>query len=219
MQYRKVGNGAGSGWGSQLMKYGLALGFLFLVAGAAVNAQEPRPNDANTYVEATGGNSVLQLRYLASSPWAVTGGSRSDLDYGFLLSENRDIILSSALMFHTNLHLLPGLSIDVGPQGYLALLSAVNKTNVFAVAFGADARYLILPRWGIALYGSAYYSPGVLTFGSAHNLYDFTAGGQVQFTPRLAGVAGYRWLKFTTVAEPDVRVQNELFAGLRWQFQ
>jgi len=202
------------------MKYGLAFGFLFLFAGAAVYAQEPRPNDASTYVEATGGNSVLQLRYLAPSPWAVTGGpSRSDLDYGFLLSEDRDIILSSALMFHTNLHVLPGLSIDVGPQGYLALLSAATKTNVFAVAFGADARYLVLPRWGIAAFGSAYYSPGVLTFGSAHNLYDFSAGAQVQFTPRLAGIAGYRWLKFTTVNEPDVRVENEVFVGLRWQMQ
>jgi hypothetical protein len=199
------------------MKYGLTFGFLFLLAGAAAHAQEPRPNDAGTYVEAAGGNSVVQLRYLGSSPWAATGGgSRSDLDYGFLLSENRDIILSSALMFHTNLHLLPGLSIDVGPQGYLALLSAVNKTNVFAVAFGADARYAVLPSWGLSVFGSAFYSPGVLTFGSAHNLYDFTAGGQIQFTPRLAGLAGYRWLKFTTVAEPDVRVQNEVFAGLRW---
>jgi hypothetical protein len=202
------------------MKHGLTSGFLCLLACSAVHAQEPRPNDASTYVEATGGNSVLQLRYLAPSPWPATGGgTRSDLDYGFLLSENRDIILSSALMFHTNLHLLPGLSIDIGPQGYLALLSAVNKTDVFAVAFGADARYVLLPRWGIAAFGSAYYSPGVLTFGSAHNLYDFTAGAQIQFTPKLAGLAGYRWLKFTTVNEPDVRVQNELFAGLRWRLQ
>ncbi|HEX5462394.1 MAG TPA: YfaZ family outer membrane protein [Steroidobacteraceae bacterium] len=202
------------------MKYGLALGCLLLFAGAGVYAQEPRPDDASTYVEATGGNSVLQLRYLSPSPWAATGGaSRSDLDYGFLLSEDRDIILSSALMFHTNLHLLPGLTIDIGPQGYLALLSAATKTNVFAVAFGADARYLLLPRWGIAAFGSAYYSPGVLTFGSAHNLYDFTAGAQVQFTPRLGGLAGYRWLKFTTVNAPDVRVQNEVFVGLRWQMQ
>ena len=115
---------------ASVMKYGLALGFLFLLASAAVHAQEPRPNDSSTYAEATGGNSVLQLRYLASSPLAATGGSRSDLDYGFLLSENRDIILSSALMFHSNLHLLPGLALDVGPQGYLALLSAVNKTDV-----------------------------------------------------------------------------------------
>jgi hypothetical protein len=202
------------------MKHALAFGFLLLLAGGALHAQEPRPNDANAYIEATGGNSVAQLRYLGPSPWAVTGGpSRSDLDYGFLLSESRDIILSSALMLHTNLHLAPGLSIDIGPKGYLALLSAANKTDVFAVAFGADARYVLLPRWGIAAFGSAFYSPGVLTFGSAHNLYDFTAGAQVEFTPRLAGLAGYRWLKFTTVNEPDVRVQNEVFAGLRWQMQ
>lgn len=203
------------------MKYGLAFGILVLLAGGgALRAQEPRPADTTTAAEATGGNSVVQLRYLASSPWAATGRERSDLDYGFLLSENRDIILSTALMFHTSLDLVPGLTIDVGPQGYLALLSAIRKTDVFAVAFGAAARY-VLPflssRWGIAAFGSAFYSPGVLTFGSAHNLYDFTAGAEVRFTPRLAGLAGYRWLKFTTVGEPDVRVQNEVFAGLRWR--
>lgn len=201
------------------MKYGLAFGFMFLLAGGALHAQEPRPADTTTAIEATGGNSVLQLRYLSPSPWEATGRGSSDLDYGFLLSENRDIIGSAALMFHTNLNLVPGLTIDVGPQGYLALLSGVNKTNVFAVAFGADARYVLLPRWGVAAFGSAFYSPGVLTFGSAHNLYDFTAGAQVQFTPRLAALAGYRWLKFTTVAEPDVRVQNEVFVGLRWRLQ
>lgn len=202
------------------MKYGLAFGLVLLSAGIAAHAQQPRPDNTTTAVEAMGGNSVLQLRYFAPSPWEATGRGRSDLDYGFLLSENRDIIASTALMFHTNLNVLPGLTIDVGPQGYLALLSAAKKTDVFAVAFGADARYLLpflSPRWGIAAFGSAFYSPGVLTFGSAHNLYDFTAGGEIQLTPRLAILAGYRWLKFTTVNEPNVRVQNELFAGLRWE--
>lgn len=200
------------------MKYALTLGLLLLVAGRALHAQEPRPTGVTTAVEAMGGNSVLQLRYLAPSPWETAGG-RSDLDYGFLLSENRDIIASTALMFHTNLDIVPGLTLDVGPQGYLALLSALKKTDVFAVAFGADARYALLPRWGIAAFGSAFYSPGVLTFGSAHNLYDFTAGAEVQFTVRLAGQAGYRWLKFTLVGEPDVRVQNEVFVGLRWRLE
>lgn len=202
------------------MKYSLVSGLLLLSVAGALHAQEPRRTPTTTAVEAMGGNSVVQLRYLSPSPWEVTGRGRSDLDFGFLLSENRDIILSTALMFHTNLDLVPGLTIDVGPQGYLALLSALRKTDVFAVALGADARYILpflSPRWGIAAFGSAFYSPGVLTFGSAHNLYDFTAGAEVQFTPRLAGLAGYRWLKFTTVGEPDVRVQNEVFAGLRWR--
>lgn len=189
---------------------------LMIIPIGVLHAQEPRPAGTSTAVEATAGNSVLQLRYLAPSPLT---GTRSDLDYGFLLSEDRDLIASAALMFHTDLNLVPRLTLEVGGQGYLALLSAVQKTDVFAAAFGANARYLILRRWGVAAFGSAFYSPGVLTFGSAHNLYDITAGGEVRFTPRLTGLAGYRWLKFTTVNEPDVRVQNEVFAGLRWKLE
>jgi len=111
---------------------------------------------------------------------------------------------------------MPRLTFEVGPEGYLADLNAVQKTDVFAVAPGANVRYEIMRRWGLAAFGSAFYSPGVLTFGNADNLYDFTAGGEMRFTPRLVGLAGYRWLKFTTVGEPNVRVGNELFAGLRW---
>jgi hypothetical protein len=199
------------------MKYGLALALLLLIAGGALRAQEPRTPGTNTAVEATAGNSALQLSYLAPSSFTATG--RSDLDYGFLLSQNRNIIGSAALMFHTDLHIVPNLTIDVGPKGYLALLSDVNKTDVFAVAFGADARYVLIPRWGIAAYGAAFYSPTVLTFGSADNVYDFSAGADVRFTPRLSGLAGYRWYKYTTIAEPDIVVQREFFAGLRWRLR
>lgn len=201
------------------MRYGLTLGILLLVAAGALHAQEPRPPDTTTAVEAMGGNDALQLRYLSPSPWVVAGLGRSDLDYGFLLSTKPDIVASTALMFHTDLNVVPGLTIDVGPKGYLALLSALKKTDIFAVSFGVDASYILLPRWGIAVFGSAFYAPGVLTFGSADNVSDFTAGAQVQFTPRLSGLAGYRWLNFTTVGEPNVKVQNEVFVGLRWRLR
>lgn len=200
------------------MKYALALGFLLLLAGGALHAQEPLPPGTNTAVEATAGNSALQLRYLAPSPWDV-GPAGSDFDYGFLLTQNRNVIGSAAMMFHTDLHILPNLTIDVGPQGYLALLSDVNKTDVFAAAFGIDARYLLLPRWGISAFGSGFYSPTVLTFGQADNVYDFSAGADVRFTRRLSGLAGYRWFKITTIAEPDIVVQREVFAGLRWDLR
>jgi hypothetical protein len=197
-------------------KLGAILGFLVLIPAAVLHAQEPRPPGAASFVEAAAGNSVLQLRYLTPS---TILGTRSDLDYGFLFTEDRDLIGSGALMFHTDLNVIPRLTIEVGPQGYLALLAAQQKTDVFAVAFGASARYELLPRWGIAAFGSGFYSPGVLTFGSAHNLYDFTAGAEVRFMPRLTGVGGYRWLKFTTVGEPDIRVQNEVFVGLKWRMR
>lgn len=187
---------------------------LALVAAPQLYAQEPRPADTSA-LDATIGNSVLQLRYLTPSP-VNPAGTHTDLDYGLLLSEGRDIIGSAALMFQTDLHLVPRLTFEVGPQAYVALLDTQQKTDVFALALGGNARYEIIQRWGIAAFGSAFYSPGVLTFGSAHNLYDFTAGGEVRFTPRLIAQAGYRWLKFTLVNQPDEKVQNEVFAGLRW---
>jgi hypothetical protein len=32
-------------------------------------------------------------------------------------------------------------------------------------------------------------------------------------------LGGYRWLKFTLFDQPDEKVANELFAGVRWQFE
>jgi hypothetical protein len=102
------------------------------------------------------------------------------MDYGVSLSESRESVGSTAWMFDTDLNVLPRLAIQVGPRGYLGPLSAQQKTDVFAVALGANVRYDIIPRIGLAAFGSSFYSPEVLTFGSAHNLYDFTAGGEVR---------------------------------------
>lgn len=189
---------------------------LALAAAQQLHAQEPRPPGNASYLGATVGNSVLQLNYLTPSPVNPTA-SISDLDFGLLLSEDRDIIGSAALLFRTDLNLVPGLTLEIGPKAYVALLNAVQKTDVAAIAGGANVRYEIMQHWGLAAFGSAFYSPGVLTFGNAHNLYDFMAGGEVRFTPRLAGQVGYRWLKFTLVGEPNDRVGNEVFAGLRWR--
>lgn len=189
---------------------------LILVAAQQVHAQEPRPVNTTKAVQATIGNKVLQMRYLAPTP---IRGIRGDLDYGVLLTEDREFIASAAMMFDTDLRIIPRLHFEVGPQAYVALLSAQQKTDVFAVAFGANLRYELIRRIGLAAFGSAFYSPGVLTFGSAHNLYDFAAGAEVRFSSRLAGLAGYRWFKFTLVGQPDERVQNELFAGFRWRLE
>jgi hypothetical protein len=110
-------------------------GLTFAAAGQ-LHAQEPRPTGTGRAVDATVGNNVLQLRYLAEAP---ISGVRGDLDYGLLLSESREFIGSAALMFDTDHNLVPRLSFEIGPQVYVALLSAGQKTDVFAVALGANA--------------------------------------------------------------------------------
>ena len=51
-------------------------------------------------------------------------------------------------MFETDLNVLPRLTFQVGPQGYLARFSAQQKTDVFAVAGGANVRYGRIRRIG-----------------------------------------------------------------------
>lgn len=48
-------------------------------------------------------------------------------------------------------------------------------------------------------------------------MYDFTVGAEIRAAGRLYAIGGYRWLKFNLVNEPNDKVSNELFAGVRWQ--
>jgi hypothetical protein len=191
------------------------LGCLSAATGS-VSAQTPLASGTRSAVDAVVGNQVLQLRYLGESPFRGIG---SNLDYGVLLSEPREFIGSVALMFDTDIVPLPGLKLQVGPQLNLAWLNAQHKTDLFAAALGASVRYELIRRLGLSAFGSAFYSPGVLTFGSAHNMYDFTAGAEARLSGRLYVMGGYRWLKFTLVNEPDEKVSNEVFAGVRWQLK
>jgi hypothetical protein len=192
------------------------VGALAITLSELAAAQTPLGSSTQSAVDAVAGNKILQLRYLGPSPFAGIG---SNLDYGVLLSEDREFIASTALMFDTDFVPIPRLRLQVGPKLSMAWLNAANKTDVFAAAVGASARYELYPRFGLSVFGSAFYSPGVLTFGNAHNMYDFTAGAEVRLAGRLYALGGYRWLKFTLVNEPDEKVSNELFAGVRWQLE
>jgi YfaZ precursor len=196
--------------------FAILLTLILSIAGLPAASQTPLASSTESALDATVGNQVLQLRYLAKSPFADIGSS---LDYGALLTESREFMASAALLFDTDIVPVSRLRFQIGPQLNLAWLDAPQKTDVFALAVGAAARYEILRRIGLSAFGSAYYSPGVLTFGSAHNMYDFTAGAEARLAGRLYLLGGYRWLKFTLVNQPDKKVANELFGGIRWQLQ
>ena len=179
-------------------------------------AQTPLASPTTKAVDATVGNRVLQLRYLAPSPMTDIGSS---LDYGALLTEDRELIASAALMFDTDILPISRLRLQIGPQLNLAWLDAPTKTDVAALSLGGGLRYELIQRIGLSVFGSAFYSPGVLTFGNAHNMYDFTAGAEARLANRLYLLAGYRWVRFNLVDEPDENVADEFFAGVRWQLK
>jgi opacity protein-like surface antigen len=192
----------------------LAMGALLGAAHEAA-AQEDVPLDPNTKsaVTAAIGNDALQLGYgMHNDPVR-----NADLDLGFLIDEDRQILGTAALMFGADFVGIPGLTIKIGPKGYLGWLEGVGKTQIAAIGGGVSARYDVLPEQGVAVVLHAFFSPGILTFGVADNIYDFLAGGEFRATSRLTVVAGYRWLKITLDRQPDDELLNEVYAGVRWR--
>jgi hypothetical protein len=187
-----------------------ALAVLFLTSSMSLYAQNA--DEAQRAVELAVSNQALQLRYLDDAE--VIGRAESDLAYSLLLTEDRDIVGSAALFVDTDLQFMPRLTIQIAPQAYAALLDEEDN-DVFALAFGVKIRYDVVRARGIAIVGHAFYSPDVLTFGTADNMRDFEARGEIRLTERLIGFAGYRWFRLSLTGTQEEDLQNQFFAGLR----
>lgn len=160
-------------------------------------------------------NDTLQLRYITSGE--RIGTERSQLSGTFFLSEDRDIVLSAAWLLPTALD-IDRLTVSFGPQLYAALLEEENN-DVMSISLGAEVRYLLNRRLGLAVSGQAFYAPDILTFGSADSLTDLSARVEIRAAPRLTAFGGMRWFEFDlTEGGGERTLQEELFAGVRYSF-
>lgn len=192
------------------------VGALVLTGYIPVKAQQADTPPRGRFVELALSDEVLQFRYLTDA--SVFRKQDSDVNYGLLLTEERDIVGSATLLVDTDITLFSRLSLQFGPQAYFALLAEEND-EAFAMAFGAEVRYALVRRAGIVIVGNAFYAPDVLTFGTADNITDFQARGEMRLNSQLTVLAGYRWFEMKQTDRPDRKLQNELFAGIRWQLK
>ena len=159
-------------------------------------------------------NDTLQLRYVGKDG-AVGGGGQ--LTGAFFLSEQRDIVLSAGALFPASLD-FGGLSLRFGPQAYAALLEEENN-DVMAMSVGAEVRFVLNERMGLALSGQAFYAPDVLTFGAADSLTDLSARAELQVAPQMLAFGGMRWFEFDLVEGGGERtLQEEVFVGFGYRF-
>jgi YfaZ precursor len=189
---------------------------LIFLSSATVSAQ-PVDDSMRSGVEAALSNDTLQLRYLGSSRAAGVEGGR--FSGTFFLSEQRDIVLSGALLIPTDIDVgIGALTILVGPQAYAALLEDENS-DVMSLALGTELRLLLNRRLGLAVSGQAFYGPDILTFGSADSLTDLSARVEMNVAPRLTAFGGMRWFEFDLAEGAGKRtLQQEVFVGAGYRF-
>jgi hypothetical protein len=177
---------------------------------ATALAQAQSDPDKQRSLELSLSEEAGQLRYDTPSN---LGGADSRMFYTLFLSEDRDVVGSAALLLNSDLQ-WGALTVRFGPQAYAALLDEENE-DVFALALGVEARFEVVKSRGIVV-GSAFYSPDILTFGSADNLTDFMARGEIRINENLIGLAGYRWFELDLLNREERELQNEIFVGARW---
>ena len=159
-------------------------------------------------------NDTLQLRYVGE-PGGVGGGGQ--ITGAFFLSEERDIVLSAGALFPANLD-FGRLTLRFGPQAYAALLEEENN-DVLAMSVGAEARFVLNQRMGLALSGQAFYAPDILTFGSADSLTDLSARAELQVGRQVLAFGGMRWFEFDLIENGGERtLQEEVFVGIGYRF-
>lgn len=185
-----------------------------LLFGSNAIAQETGDALGDERAEIALSNDTLELRYVGSG--GLIGVEDTHLSGAFFLSEERDIVLSAALLFPVNLQ-LGRLEIAAGPQIYAALLDEEND-DVLAMSVGAELRYEVIRRIGFAIAGHAYYAPDVLTFGSADNLTDLSARAEFRVAPRMLVFGGMRWFEFDLADGGGERtLQEEIFVGFGYR--
>lgn len=147
-------------------------------------------------------------------------GSIFDLDNsrvnaGFLFSEERDTVFSGGVMFDSDKELLPGVRLSFGTRGYVALLG-VENADVFGVALGAEAEFLVpLEALPLRLSASYFYAPDVLAFGDADRIFDWDINVGLQIRESVMVYTGVRYLQMDT--RPGKReVDDRLHVGVRW---
>ena len=158
----------------------------------------------------------LQLRYIQPRVQPNANIESGELGFGLFLNEARDFVASSNYYVEASSLRFNRLSIKAGPVAYAALLSTIN-TDVFALALGAEARYLLLRNPRVSIVGQIAYAPDILTFGSADNMYDLVARAEIPLTDRVVGFGGYRLFE-VDLLEGKTELEESIHLGLRYRF-
>ncbi|MEX2125775.1 MAG: hypothetical protein WD795_17940 [Woeseia sp.] len=179
-----------------------------------LSAQEVRPSSASGEISVS--EDSLQLRYIRPRAQPNENIEAGELGFGLFLNEDRDFVASSNYFVEASRLRINRLTIKAGPVAYAALLSTQN-TDVFALALGAEARYLLRRNPQLTVVGQATYAPDILTFGSADNLWDVIGRVEIPLTDRVTGFGGYRLFEIDLL-EGKTELEESIHLGLRYRF-
>ncbi len=188
----------------------LYLSCISLLALASVTAA-----NANDF-EAALSSETAQFTFRSDSSLIGWGGS--DLALGLFYNDESDFVVQASLMQMRQASEETPLTFGVGVKGYLGAIDDLDQ-DIFAFAIGGEIRYTIPGTMPMAVYGRAFFAPGITSFSDTEELLDYTIGFQIEALPQTIAFIGIRHFEVETEDEGDYDLDDDnIHIGVRLTF-
>lgn len=185
---------------------------LLLLLLGALGSSAASAND----FEAALSSETAQFTFRSDSSLIGWGGS--DLAFGLFYNEDSDYVFQASLMQMRQASEENPLTFGVGVKTYLGSLDDINE-DVFAFGIGGEVRYTIPGTMPMAFYLRGHYAPDITSFSDSEEVYDYTAGIQLEILPQTTAFVGLRHLEVETADAGDVELDDDrLHVGVRLTF-
>jgi hypothetical protein len=187
---------------------------VLLTAGPAFAQDDDRVTTLDHAVEMYVSDDALQARYVRTLDLGEIGPT--EVRGGFFYNEDRDLIVSGDLLALVGDEVdAPRFDLRVGTRVYGAFLAPEDQ-DVFGIGLGGEAEYFLNRSRTTSIQLAAFYSPDIVTFGTADNVKD----ASVRFITKLRDgtdvFVGFR--SFEIDLPVDREVDDNMHVGFRRSF-
>jgi hypothetical protein len=188
---------------------------LLLSAGPAFAQQaDNRVTTLDHAVEMYLSDDALQARYVRTLDLGEIGPT--EVRGGFFYNEDRDLIVSGDLLASVGDEIdARAFEVRVGTRVYGAFL-ALEDQDVFGVGLGGEAEYFFTRSRSTSVQLSLFYSPDIVTFGTADNIKDASLRLITRLRDGTDVFVGFR--VFEIDLDVDREVDDNMHVGFRRSF-
>lgn len=149
---------------------------------------------------------------------SVVGWGGSDLAVRFFYNEAEDYLVQAEVLSIRQADESTPLTLGVGVKGYLGQLDILDE-NIFAVAIGGSARYVVPAKMPVTIYATAFVAPQITSFSDTKDIVDVNLGAQLEIMPQTVMFAGYRRINLETKKDNGYRMDDKkIHFGIRLTF-
>jgi hypothetical protein len=190
---------------------------LLTTAGPAL-AQQQGNDEVRTLdhaVEMYISDDALQARYVRTLDLGELGPT--EVRGGFFYNEDRDLIVSGDLLASVGDEIdARRFEVRVGTRVYGAFL-ALEDQDVFGVGLGGEAQYFFNRSRSTSVQLSVFYSPDIVTFGTADNIKDASLRLITRLRDGTDVFVGFRVFEIDLDVD-DREVDDNMHVGFRRSF-